>query len=114
MTKRQKVTPACLNTVQKMELRANILREYPNIGKFASEIDFLIEQYSLDKDYVQKLMKTACASEALLSQAQGGVSTLEVGTPEYQRVMDAMGEASQKLAGKSNDDNGACSSSGSQ
>jgi hypothetical protein len=54
-----------------MELKASILRVYPNTRKFESEIDFLIDQYCLDKDYVAKLMKTACASEALISEAMG-------------------------------------------
>jgi hypothetical protein len=81
-----------------MELRASILREYPNTRKFESEIDFLIDQYNLDKEYVNKLMKTACASEALMSEAMGGVSTLEVGSDEYERVMARMNEAQQKLA----------------
>jgi hypothetical protein len=85
-----------------MELKANILREFPNTRKFESEIDFLIDQYNLDKDYVAKLMKTACASEALMSEAMGGVSTLEVGSDEYERVMARMSEAQQKLAPPAN------------
>jgi hypothetical protein len=89
-----------------MELKASILREYPNTRKFESEIEFLIDQYSLDKDYVAKLMKTACASEALMSEAMGGVSTLEVGSAEYERVMARMSEAQQKLAPPEKSDNG--------
>ena len=47
MTKKQKVPKgAGLTTIQKIELKTNILKEFPECKMFEEEIDFLIEQYS--------------------------------------------------------------------
>lgn len=99
MTKNKKVVPASLTENQKLVLKKAILAEYPNVRGFEDELDFLIEQYSKDKNYVEKLMKSADANKQFEEdiEAQAGlIKNISKGDKEYDELLERFEKAKQE------------------
>jgi hypothetical protein len=99
MTKNKKIVPASLTENQKLVLKKAILAEYPNVRGFEDELDFLIEQYSKDKNYVEKLMKSADANKQFEEdiEAQAGlIKNISKGDKEYDELLERFEKAKQE------------------
>jgi hypothetical protein len=90
MTKKNKVEGANLTDKQKQEIKKQILQQYPQLLFLQQELNFLIEQYDKDKDYVKNLMKKAEPIKTFTEEAPETSATLEIikqGTSEYEEII---------------------------
>lgn len=100
MTKKQKTQKgAGLTTIQKMELKANILKEFPDCKMFEEEIDFLIEQYSEKNKNIASEIYDKGTKQFLESrghkqeQDYGEFKTYSADDFEYTKVMEKFKQA---------------------
>jgi hypothetical protein len=97
MTKRaKKAVGANLTLAQKASLKDNILRQYPNLATFEDEVDALIEEYSKDKGYIDKLME--CKGKEVKEPDQvGTMKHLSTDDPEYATIKEKMDKAYEQM-----------------
>ena len=76
MTKKAKVEPANLSEAQRAALKAAVLAHAPGLAPFQDAIEYLVERYSEDKNYVARLMKTVEQSKHAEAEASQGSLTI--------------------------------------
>ena len=99
MTQKGKVEPAHLTDRQKADIKKQILQQFPSVAMFQDEIDFLIDEYSKDKNYVAKLMKqnsNAIASVIDKSKLQT-VKTVKADTDEWKEIVERMEKSKEEF-----------------
>lgn len=92
---------ANLTASQKAELKSAILSEYPRLAKFSEEIEMMVEGYSKDKHYLDKLMESINKGEEDEPQAPAGtMKNLGPDDPEYHETMKRMDDARDEFMEK--------------
>lgn len=101
MTKKR-VIPANLTNAQKSAIKADIRKMYPNLKLGDDELEFLIEQYNQDKDYIKNIMKGDNPAEAFLDEVEskGGIASYKPEDPEYIEAMEKMRKAREEYEAK--------------
>ena len=83
-----------LSDAEKSFLKANILKEFPSLTTFDSEIDFMINEYCKDKNYLKRLMEkkdvVAEVQQNVKEEDQTEVKVYKPDSEEYKRVMAAL------------------------
>lgn len=100
MVKKAKVEPANLSVNQKAEIKKQILKEYPSLSLFSDDIDFLIDQYDKDKDYVKKLMKAKVPVEQTLPSGgdiDNKIKIVKKDTDEWHEIVAKMEKAREEM-----------------
>lgn len=92
--KTAKVEGANLTSQQKADIKKMILSQFPNLAIFAEDLEFLIDEYSKDKKYVNKLMEVKNPAQQLLDESK--VETIKIikkGTEEWRDIIEKMDKA---------------------
>ena len=91
---------ANLDEFARMALKANILNEFPNLkGTFEDEIDFIINEYSKDKNYIKRISDKAKVVESVIKDTEdhkAEFKAIKPDDPEYKRIMDALDKAKRE------------------
>ena len=74
--KKPKVDPANLSEAQRAALKDALLAHAPQLAPFQDAIEYLVERYSQDKNFVTRLMKTA--EERKTSGEEGEPGSLRI------------------------------------
>jgi hypothetical protein len=100
------VEPANLTANQKAEIKQQIIKQFPTLSLFKDDIDFLIEQYNKDKDYVKKLMKSKVPIEDTIKtqfpteiQNPELIKTVKQGTDEWNTIVDKLEQSKKEFVG---------------
>lgn len=77
MSKKPKVEPANLSEAQRAQLKDALLAHAPQLAPFQDAIEYLVERYSQDKNYVSRLMKAAEERKEAGEGEQGSLRILD-------------------------------------
>jgi predicted DNA-binding protein (UPF0251 family) len=89
---------ANLSEQQKEVLKKQILQEFPNLSMFATDIDFLIEEYSKDKKYVSKLMQTKDPVQTVIDESKLEVIRIvKSDTQEWKEITEKMEKSKEEF-----------------
>jgi hypothetical protein len=99
MTKKSnKLEGANLTIQQKEVLKKQILQEFPNLAIFNEDIDFLIEEYSKDKLYASKLMKTKNPLESIIDEnSVEKIRIIKADTDEWKDIIEKMEKSKEEF-----------------
>jgi hypothetical protein len=95
--KKSRTDPAGLSEAQQAALKVAIMKEFPQLGTFQEEVDFLVQEYNKDRGYLQRLTKVAAVAKPEESdESTGEIKTLAPGDPEYDAFMLRLEESQKK------------------